>query len=66
MMTNAVVLATENLSKRYGGIIATNNVSLSILRGEIHAVIGPNGAGKTTLIDQLAGESRPTQGRIFF
>ena len=66
MMTSKVVLATDNLIKRYGGVVATNNVSLSVLRGELHAVIGPNGAGKTTLIDQLAGESRPTQGKIFF
>ncbi len=65
-MTGDVVLATESLFKRYGGVVATNNVSMSVLRGELHAVIGPNGAGKTTLIDQLAGESRPTGGRIFF
>ena len=65
-MTSNVVLATENLFKRYGGVVATNNVSISVLRGELHAVIGPNGAGKTTLIDQLAGELRPTGGRIFF
>jgi branched-chain amino acid transport system ATP-binding protein len=60
------ILATERLSKRFGGVVATDGVSLAVRPGEIHAVIGPNGAGKTTLIAQLAGELRPDSGTIRF
>ena len=42
-------LQTQSLVKRYGGLLATDNVSLSLVHGELHAIIGPNGAGKTTL-----------------
>lgn len=49
------MLETRDLCKRFGGLVATDHVSLSIREGELHAVIGPNGAGKTTLIAQLAG-----------
>jgi ABC-type branched-subunit amino acid transport system ATPase component len=60
----APVLQTEGLSKRFGGIVATNNVSLIVEKGARHALIGPNGAGKTTLINLLTGVLRPTAGRI--
>src|SRR5437762_166891 len=60
----APVLQTEGLSKRFGGIVATNNVSLSVEKGARHALIGPNGAGKTTLINLLTGVLRPTAGAI--
>jgi branched-chain amino acid transport system ATP-binding protein len=60
------LLQIEGLSKRFGGVIATDNVTLDIPEGELHAVIGPNGAGKTTLISQLAGELAPDTGRIVF
>jgi ABC-type branched-subunit amino acid transport system ATPase component len=50
------VLVTQNLVKRFGGLTATDHVSLTVEAGEIHALIGPNGAGKTTLITQLVGE----------
>jgi branched-chain amino acid transport system ATP-binding protein len=59
------VLRTDALVKRYGGLLATDAVSLSLYHGQIHALIGPNGAGKTTLIKQLAGEIRPDSGRVF-
>jgi branched-chain amino acid transport system ATP-binding protein len=59
------VLRTDALVKRYGGLLATDAVSLDLYHGQIHALIGPNGAGKTTLIKQLAGEIRPDSGRIF-
>jgi branched-chain amino acid transport system ATP-binding protein len=59
------VLRTEALVKRYGGLLATDAVSLNLFHGQIHALIGPNGAGKTTLIKQLAGEIRPDSGRVF-
>ena len=59
-----VVLQTHDLVKRFGGITATNKVSLTIRRGARHALIGPNGAGKTTLINQLTGVLPPTEGRV--
>jgi branched-chain amino acid transport system ATP-binding protein len=58
------LLEAEGLVKRFGGIVATDHVSLTVHPGEIHAVIGPNGAGKTTLLAQLGGELRPDAGRI--
>lgn len=58
-------LQTQSLVKRYGGLLATDNVSLSLVHGELHAIIGPNGAGKTTLVGQLGGELQPDSGDIF-
>jgi branched-chain amino acid transport system ATP-binding protein len=59
-----VVLETIDLTKRFAGIVATNNVSLKIAKGARHALIGPNGAGKTTLINLLTGVQLPTSGSI--
>jgi branched-chain amino acid transport system ATP-binding protein len=58
-------LQTQALVKRYGGLLATDNVSLHLAHGELHAIIGPNGAGKTTLIGQLGGELQPDSGDVF-
>ena len=60
------LLAVDGLSKRFGGIVAADAVTLDVKPGELHAVIGPNGAGKTTLIGQLAGELRSDAGIIRF
>ena len=60
------MLQVENLAKRFGGIVATDNISLDVAQGELHAIIGPNGAGKTTLIAQLSGQLRADSGRIRF
>ena len=60
------ILRTDRLSKSFGGLIATNNVSLEFERGQVHAIIGPNGAGKTTLINLLSGDLLPNDGAIFF
>ncbi len=59
-----VVLETRSLVKRFGGITATNDVSLRVERGARHALIGPNGAGKTTLINLLTGVLEPTSGTV--
>lgn len=59
-------LSVHNLVKRYGGLLATDDVSLELRSGQIHALIGPNGAGKSTLIGQLSGEIAPDSGRIEF
>ncbi|MGR0183437.1 ABC transporter ATP-binding protein [Azospirillum aestuarii] len=60
------LLSTDSLVKRFGGLAATDGLSLSVAEGELHALIGPNGAGKTTLIGQLSGELTPDSGTILF
>ncbi len=59
------VLEARQLIKRFGGLVATDNLSITVNPGELHAIIGPNGAGKTTLIGQLTGAIRPDGGDIF-
>ena len=58
------LLCVDKLVRRFGGIVATDNVSLEVARGELHAIIGPNGAGKTTLISQLTGHLAPDSGSV--
>ena len=60
------LLQIERLTKRFGGVVASDAITLDIPRGEFHAIIGPNGAGKTTLIGLLAGEIAPQGGAIRF
>ena len=60
------LLRVDNLVRRFGGIVATDDLSLKVASGEVHAIIGPNGAGKTTLISQLTGQLRPNAGVIRF
>jgi branched-chain amino acid transport system ATP-binding protein len=62
----APVLQLKNLTKNYGALTVTDDVSLDIESGELHAIIGPNGAGKTTLIHQISGLSTPDAGSILF
>ena len=64
-MTDAV-LATRGLSRRFGGLMAVNDVAIELHRGRLHAVLGPNGAGKTTLINLVSGDLPATSGRIHF
>ena len=60
------LLKVQGLVKRFGGLVATDKVSLDIRHGEVHALIGPNGAGKTTLIAQLSGSLASDAGRLGF
>ncbi len=60
------LLRLEGLSKSYGALRVTDDVSLDLRPGELHAVIGPNGAGKTTLVHQISGLARSDRGRVLF
>jgi branched-chain amino acid transport system ATP-binding protein len=60
------VLSLRNLSKRFGGVVAVDGVTLEVAAGEVHALIGPNGAGKTTLIHQISGSLPVDSGQILF
>jgi branched-chain amino acid transport system ATP-binding protein len=63
---NPPLLRVEGLTKSFGALVVTDDVSFSLDEGRLVALIGPNGAGKTTLIDQLSGSIRPDAGQIFF
>jgi branched-chain amino acid transport system ATP-binding protein len=60
------VLELKKVSKRFGGVVATDEVTLDVAQGEVHALIGPNGAGKTTLIGQISGSLGVDSGEIRF
>jgi len=66
LATEKVILRTEKLTKAFGGLIAVNNLDLTIPEGEVRAIIGPNGAGKSTLLLMIIGMLKPTEGKIFF
>ena len=60
------MLRLESVSKRFGGVVATDRVSLEVAAGEVHALIGPNGAGKTTLVGLISGALAADEGEILF
>ena len=60
------MLRLEGVGKRFGGVVATDRVSLEVRAGEVHALIGPNGAGKTTLVGLISGALASDGGEIFF
>jgi len=66
MAAVAPLLATQALSKHFGGLAAVREVSLEVAQGEIRAIIGPNGAGKTTLVSMICGRHEPSAGRIVY
>src|SRR4051812_12530625 len=59
-------LGVEQLSKRFGGLLAVQNVDFKIEKGKINAIIGPNGAGKSTFFNLISGVHQPTSGEILF
>jgi branched-chain amino acid transport system ATP-binding protein len=63
---NEIILELREVHKLFGGLLAVNNVSLSVSRGELRALIGPNGAGKTTLLNLITGTLPVSSGQIFF
>jgi branched-chain amino acid transport system ATP-binding protein len=65
-MSDEPILRLEGVSKRFGGLVAVDNVSFDVKAGEVFALIGPNGAGKTTLFNCITGLYRPTLGTITF
>ncbi len=65
-MSKKALLEINDLLVAFGGFIAIDHVSLSVLHGEIRCIIGPNGAGKTTLLDAICGKTQASQGSIFF
>jgi branched-chain amino acid transport system ATP-binding protein len=66
MENNQKILEVKNVSKFFGGLMALNNISFSVKKGEIYGIVGPNGAGKTTLFNAISGVIKPTKGKIFF
>ena len=60
------LLRLQGLSKNFGSLVVTDDVTLDVQAGEMHALIGPNGAGKTTLINQISGLIAPDAGAVFF
>src|SRR6185437_370191 len=63
---SAPILETEGLTKKFGGLTAVDNLSLSLPSGRLHAIIGPNGAGKTTFFNLVSGILPLTSGKVFF
>jgi branched-chain amino acid transport system permease protein len=65
-MTDASVLRIESATKRFGALVAVNDVSFEVRPGEVLGLIGPNGAGKTTLLNVITGTSKPNSGHVVF
>ncbi|ROQ89708.1 amino acid/amide ABC transporter membrane protein 2 (HAAT family) /amino acid/amide ABC transporter ATP-binding protein 1 (HAAT family) [Delftia acidovorans] len=61
-----VLLAAEHVTKRFGGLVANNDVAMTLNAGEVHALIGPNGAGKSTFFNMISGVDSPTEGQVRF
>src|SRR4028118_2262252 len=66
LSTSNPVLAAKNLTRRFGGLVAVNDVSFTVQKNEIFGVIGPNGAGKTTLFNLITGIINPSSGQLIY
>ena len=64
--TNGSLISVDDVTVRFGGVIAVNRASMAVPAGEIRGLIGPNGAGKTTLFDTITGMRPPTSGTVYF
>jgi branched-chain amino acid transport system ATP-binding protein len=64
MNADKAILRGRNLTKRWGGLVAVRDISIDLMRGEIHALIGTNGAGKSTLVNVLSGEVKASSGTV--
>jgi len=64
MSAESILLRGQHITRRWGGLVAVNDVSIDLARGDVHAVIGTNGAGKSTLINMLSGEIAPSSGHV--
>ena len=62
----SALLQISGLAKRFGGLVATDNISMTVAHGQVRGVIGPNGAGKTTLLSLIGGTMQPSEGSIVF
>ncbi|MEM2347856.1 MAG: ATP-binding cassette domain-containing protein, partial [Sulfolobales archaeon] len=65
-MSNDYILVTKEVTKRFGGLVAVNKVSIAVRRNTVTMLMGPNGAGKTTLVNVCTGVYRADEGRVFF
>ncbi len=65
-LSNEYILETRNLTKRFGGLVAVNNVNIKVRRNSLTLLIGPNGAGKSTFINVCTGVLKPDGGKVFF
>lgn len=66
MGENELILSLQNLTMKFGGLVAVRDFSMDIRYGELVGLIGPNGAGKTTIFNMITGHYTPTQGRVVF
>ena len=64
--TPEALLVADKITRRFGGLLANQDVCLTLARGQLHALLGPNGAGKSTCINMLSGDLPPSSGRILF